>query len=90
MASLDAVGLRRRRVALVQAPHAVHFIVDEAGNVLNVLHVGPAGDRRQEGASGEKEEKTQPRQCDFIIIAIIIKWRRNGPGNIFYYKKVDC
>lgn len=40
---LDAVGVSRPGVALVQAPHAVHFIVDEAGNVFNVLHVGPAG-----------------------------------------------
>lgn len=44
---LDAVGAGRHGVALVQAPHAVHFIVDEAGNVLNVLHVGPAGGRQE-------------------------------------------
>lgn len=44
---LDAVGASRHGVALVQAPHAVHFIVDEAGNVLNVLHVGPAGGRQE-------------------------------------------
>lgn len=46
MAVLDAVGVSRPGVALVQAPHAVHFIVDEAGNVLNVLHVGPARGQR--------------------------------------------
>lgn len=44
---LDAVGVSRHGVALVQAPHTVHFIVDEAGNVLNVLHVGPAGGRQE-------------------------------------------
>lgn len=35
----DTVGVSR--VALIEAPHPVHFIVDAAGDVLNVLHMGP-------------------------------------------------
>lgn len=47
---LDAVGVSHHGVILVEAPHAIHFIVDEAGNVLNVLHVGPEGStRRRQG-----------------------------------------
>ena len=30
-------------VVLVKAPHAVQLIVDAAGDVLDVLHVGPDG-----------------------------------------------
>lgn len=35
------VGMSHHRVILIKAPHAVHFIVDAAGDVLNVLHMGP-------------------------------------------------
>lgn len=42
----DAVGVSHRCVVLIQAPDSVHFIVDAAGDVLYVLHVGPA---RNEG-----------------------------------------
>lgn len=38
----DAVGVSHRCVVLIQAPDSVHFIVDAAGDVLYVLHVGPA------------------------------------------------
>lgn len=34
----DTVGMS---VILIEAPHAIHFIVDAAGDVLNVLHMGP-------------------------------------------------
>ncbi len=34
----DTVGMS---VVLIEAPHAIHFIVDAAGDVLNVLHMGP-------------------------------------------------
>lgn len=37
----EAVCMSHHRVVLVEAPHAVHFIVDAAGDVLDVLHVGP-------------------------------------------------
>lgn len=37
----DAVGTSHHSVILVKAPHAVHFVVDAAGDVLNVLHVSP-------------------------------------------------
>lgn len=37
----DAVGMSHHSVILVEAPHAVHFVVDAAGDVLNVLHVSP-------------------------------------------------
>lgn len=36
-----AVGVSHRCVVLIEAPDAVHFVVDAAGDVLNVLHVGP-------------------------------------------------
>lgn len=41
MMFLDTVGVSHHRVVLIEAPHAVHFIVDAAGDVLNVLHMGP-------------------------------------------------
>lgn len=37
----DAVGVRHHSVVLIEAPHAIHFVVDAAGDVLNVLHVSP-------------------------------------------------
>lgn len=37
----DTIGMSHHRVILIQAPYAIHFIVDAAGNVLNVLHMGP-------------------------------------------------
>lgn len=37
----DTVGMSHRRVILIKAPHTIHFIVDAAGDVLNVLHMGP-------------------------------------------------
>lgn len=37
----DSVGMSHRRVILIEAPHTIHFIVDAAGDVLNVLHMGP-------------------------------------------------
>lgn len=37
----DTVGMSHHRVVLIEAPHAIHFIVDAAGDVLNVLHMGP-------------------------------------------------
>lgn len=37
----DAVGVSYRCVVLIQASDSVHFVVDAAGDVLNVLHVGP-------------------------------------------------
>lgn len=37
----DAVGMSHCSVVLIEAPHTVHFIVDAAGDVLNILHVGP-------------------------------------------------
>lgn len=36
----DPVSMSHRGVILIEATHAVHFIVDAAGDVLNVLHVG--------------------------------------------------
>lgn len=36
----EAVGVSHRRVVLVETPDAVHFVVDAAGDVFNVLHVG--------------------------------------------------
>lgn len=42
----DAVGVSHRCVVLIQAPDSVHFIVDAAGDVLYVLHVGPARNKR--------------------------------------------
>lgn len=37
----DSIGMSHHCVILIEAPHAVHFIVDAAGDVLNVLHMGP-------------------------------------------------
>lgn len=37
----DTVCVSHHCVALIEAPHSIHFIVDAAGDVLNVLHVGP-------------------------------------------------
>lgn len=37
----DTIGMSHRCVILIQTPHTIHFIVDAAGNVLNVLHMGP-------------------------------------------------
>lgn len=37
----DTVGVSHHCVILIEAPHAIHFIVDAAGDILNVLHVGP-------------------------------------------------
>lgn len=38
----DAIGMSHGCVVLIQASDSVHFVVDAAGDVLNVLHVGPA------------------------------------------------
>lgn len=37
----DTIGMSHHCVILIEAPHAIHFIVDAAGDVLNVLHMGP-------------------------------------------------
>lgn len=37
----DAIGMSHGCVVLIQASDSVHFVVDAAGDVLNVLHVGP-------------------------------------------------
>lgn len=37
----DTVGMSHHRVILIKAPHTIHFIVDAAGDVLNILHMGP-------------------------------------------------
>lgn len=37
----DTVGMSHHRVVLIKASHTIHFIVDAAGDVLDVLHVGP-------------------------------------------------
>lgn len=37
----DAIGMSQSCVVLIQASDSVHFVVDAAGDVLNVLHVGP-------------------------------------------------
>lgn len=39
MVSRETIGVSC--VILIQAPHTIHFIVDAAGDVLNVLHMGP-------------------------------------------------
>lgn len=36
----DTIGMSYHCVVLVEAPHTIHFIVDAAGDVLNVLHMG--------------------------------------------------
>lgn len=37
----DTVGLSHCCVVLIEASHTIHFIMDAAGDVLNVLHVRP-------------------------------------------------
>lgn len=50
MMFLDAVGMSQHSVVLIEAPHAIHFVVDAAGDVLNVLHVSPKN--RQTNSAG--------------------------------------
>lgn len=54
-----SIGLH---VVLVKATHTIHFIMDTAGNVLNILHMGSV-------AVGESN--TQGKKKKSIIRAII-------------------
>lgn len=65
----DAVGVSHRRVVLVEAPDAVHFVMDAAGDVLNVLHVGPDGMETRELKTCSKLKKDQTNvetRCSWI------------------------
>lgn len=57
----DTVGMSHHRVILVEAPHAIHFIVDAAGDVLNVLHVGPTN-KNTHGGITEVSVHLKPSQ----------------------------
>lgn len=45
----EAIGC----VVLIQASDSVHFVVDAAGDVLNVLHVGPGRNIKQKHSFAE-------------------------------------
>lgn len=44
----QAVGMSHGCVVLIQASDSVHFVVDAAGDVLDVLHVGPGRNIKDE------------------------------------------
>lgn len=46
-----AIGLTGVCVVFVESAHAVNFIMNTAGDVLQVLHVGPEGGRERERES---------------------------------------
>ena len=50
-------------VVLVEAAHAVHLVVDAAGDVLNVLHVGP-GQMRGRGKMSTQTNKQTNKQTN--------------------------
>lgn len=63
----DTVGVSHHRVILIEAPHAIHFIVDAAGDVLNVLHMGPKRNTHIHSHKKPAEETDKPPH--FMIIS---------------------
>lgn len=51
--SCEAVGMSHGCVVLIQASDSVHFVVDAAGDVLDVLHVGPGRNIKDKRLSAE-------------------------------------
>lgn len=51
--SCEAVGMSHGCVVLIQASDSVHFVVDAAGDVLDVLHVGPGRNTKDKHLSAE-------------------------------------
>lgn len=70
----DTVGMSHHRVILVEASHAIHFIVDAAGDVLNVLHVGPTNKNTHTVAS-QKCPSISNHHSFYIFYSTTLKFR---------------
>lgn len=51
----EPIGLH---VVLIKATHTVHFVVDAAGDVLNVLHMGSVENMRRKQHTYTKKKHT--------------------------------
>lgn len=68
-----AVGVSHHRVVLVEAPHAIHFVVDAAGDVLNVLHVGPGRNITRLLETSRRDGQRPKKHQTLVFIVTLIR-----------------
>lgn len=66
----DTVGVSHSRVILVEAPDAIHFIVDAAGDVLYVLHMGPGRNTyiHTHPLETSRRDRLYTKQCVLLMV----------------------
>lgn len=64
----DTVGMSHHGVILIEAPHTIHFIVDAAGDVLNVLHMGSKTQKRTHDFKGSFHVKSANLFLQYFLL----------------------